>query len=293
MHGVVAWHTSPSRSHDTTPRQQRPRPERLPPSIARMRAHARADRGYHPSHGVHGDGAWSRRARSQPRTTSARTTQRSWTRSVATSSRTPFLGPVFERAVAGITRSVPRVCLYTDSPHPSGVGQQMLTLGRGLAASWDVTLGCRRGRGGNPSARPGPLCRPRSLAPRRVAAVRPARELAPRLGGRRLPRARGDCVGGPRGSAGREAGGDLGGRPHRAPAGRRHGRRAASGVPGAPAPARPCRLRLDRGCDDAFARPASPRRACASCGTGSSRSPNPRSAWAWPTTPGSCSLSAG
>ena len=43
---------------------------------------------------------------------------------------------------------MPRVCLYTDSPHPSGVGQQMLTLGRGLDPAWQVSLAIRESERG-------------------------------------------------------------------------------------------------------------------------------------------------
>ncbi|MBA2615713.1 MAG: glycosyltransferase, partial [Actinobacteria bacterium] len=42
---------------------------------------------------------------------------------------------------------MPRVCLYTDSPHPSGLGQQILTLARGLASTWQVVLAAREGEG--------------------------------------------------------------------------------------------------------------------------------------------------
>jgi predicted dehydrogenase/glycosyltransferase involved in cell wall biosynthesis len=35
---------------------------------------------------------------------------------------------------------LPRVCLYTDSPHPSGVGQQILTLARRVPPAWQVSL---------------------------------------------------------------------------------------------------------------------------------------------------------
>jgi len=38
---------------------------------------------------------------------------------------------------------VPRVCLYTDSSYPSGVGQQMLTLACRLGARWHVSLAAR------------------------------------------------------------------------------------------------------------------------------------------------------
>ncbi len=44
---------------------------------------------------------------------------------------------------------MPRVCLYTDSPHPSGVGQQILTLARGLAPTWQVSLAARESETGD------------------------------------------------------------------------------------------------------------------------------------------------
>lgn len=44
---------------------------------------------------------------------------------------------------------MPRVCLYTDSPDPSGVGQQILTLARGLAPTWDVLVAARESEAGD------------------------------------------------------------------------------------------------------------------------------------------------
>jgi predicted dehydrogenase/glycosyltransferase involved in cell wall biosynthesis len=49
----------------------------------------------------------------------------------------------------GIREAVPRVCLYTDSPHPSGVGQQILTLARTLAPTWQVLLAVRASAAGD------------------------------------------------------------------------------------------------------------------------------------------------
>ena len=37
-----------------------------------------------------------------------------------------------------------RICLVTESPDPSGVGEHMLTLAQGLAADNDVTIGAPR-----------------------------------------------------------------------------------------------------------------------------------------------------
>ena len=43
---------------------------------------------------------------------------------------------------------MPRICLYTDSPDPSGVGQHIVTLARGLAPTWDVLVAAREGDAG-------------------------------------------------------------------------------------------------------------------------------------------------
>jgi glycosyltransferase involved in cell wall biosynthesis len=44
---------------------------------------------------------------------------------------------------------LPRVCLYTDSLHPSGVAQQILTLAGGLPPNWQVSLAAQDSEAGD------------------------------------------------------------------------------------------------------------------------------------------------
>ena len=53
------------------------------------------------------------------------------------------------RALEALKGALRRVCLYTDSPHPSGVGQQILTLARGLASTCHVLLAARASEAGD------------------------------------------------------------------------------------------------------------------------------------------------